>query len=39
LGAGIAAYVISSSPGSGSAASNTGIPAPPVPPSNFAPSP
>jgi len=39
LGAGIAAYVISSTPGSGSAASNTGIPAPPVPPSNFAPSP
>ena len=38
LGAGIAIYVMKSSPGSGSA-SNTGIPAPPVPPSNFAPSP
>jgi hypothetical protein len=36
---GIATYIISSAPGSGSAASNTGIPAPPVPPSNFAPSP
>lgn len=39
LGAGIAAYVISSSPGSGPSASNTGIPLPPIPPSNFAPSP
>ena len=39
LGAGIAIYVIQSAPGSGSAASNTGIPAPPVPPSNFDPSP
>jgi hypothetical protein len=39
LGAGIAVYVISSAPGSGSASSNTGIPAPPVPTSNFAPSP
>jgi hypothetical protein len=39
LGAGIAIYVIQSAPGSGSAASNTGIPTPPVPPSNFAPSP
>ena len=39
LGAGIAIYVIQSAPGSGSAAANTGIPTPPVPPSNFAPSP
>lgn len=39
LGAGIAVYALKSAPGSGSAASNTGIPAPPAAPSNFAPSP
>jgi hypothetical protein len=39
LGAGIAAYVLKTGPSNGSSESNTGIPAPPVPPSNFAPSP
>jgi len=39
LGAGIAVYALKSAPGSGSAASNNGIPAPPATPSNFAPSP
>lgn len=39
IGCGIAAYVIKSAPGNGSGAANTGIPLPPVPPSNFAPSP
>lgn len=39
LGAGIAAYVMKSSPAGSSAASIAGIPPPPNPPSNFAPSP
>ena len=39
MGAGIAVYALKSAPGSGSAASNSGIPAPPAAPSNFAPSP
>ncbi|MGB7569425.1 MAG: hypothetical protein WBM07_16300 [Chitinivibrionales bacterium] len=39
LGGGIALYLIKSAPGNGTAASNTGIPAPPSPPAAFAPSP
>lgn len=39
LGGGIALYLIKSAPGNGTAASNTGIPAPPNPPASLAPSP